>query len=64
MTWVISVQANTNERSLSGNLGVWIFLGLCALIVISQIAPMLWQMKKQSRQVAEQSKLPNQQQVH
>jgi len=34
---------------------VWVFLGLCALIVIAQLAPMFFNLKKQSKAASEQS---------
>jgi hypothetical protein len=64
VTSVISAQAASNERVLSGNLAVWIFLGLCALIIVAQVAPMLWQINKRSRQLADQTAASKQPQVH
>jgi len=34
---------------------VWVFLGLCALIVIAQLAPMVFNLKRQSKAANEQS---------
>lgn len=42
---------------------VWGFLGLCALIIIAQVAPMISAIKKQSKSAAEQSKAVKQQQL-
>lgn len=42
---------------------VWGFLGLCALIIIAQIAPMISSLKKQSRTAAEQAKAVKHQQL-
>lgn len=61
---VTAAEVITNERSLSGNLAVWIFLGLCALIIVAQVVPMLWQMNKQSRQITSKTEVSDQPQAH
>lgn len=42
---------------------VWGFLGLCALIILAQIAPLILNLKKQSRIAAEQTKAVKQHQL-
>jgi len=47
--------AATGERELDGNLAVWIFLGFCALIIVAQIFPLVWQLlHKRSEQTVGQ----------
>ena len=47
--------AATGERDLDGNLAVWIFLGFCALIIVAQLFPMVWQLiRKRSEQAVGQ----------
>jgi hypothetical protein len=47
--------AATGERELDGNLAVWIFLGFCALIIVAQIFPLVWQLlHKRSEQTVVQ----------
>ena len=42
---------------------VWGFLGLCALIILAQIAPLILNLKKQSKVAAEQAKAVKQHQL-
>ncbi|MBK5274759.1 MAG: hypothetical protein JJE30_06880 [Desulfuromonadales bacterium] len=42
---------------------VWGFLGLCALIIIAQIAPLIRNLRKQSKAAAEQTKAAELQQL-
>lgn len=42
---------------------VWGFLGLCALIILAQIAPMILNLMKHSKITAEQTKTVKQQQL-
>ena len=42
---------------------VWGFLGLCALIILAQIAPLIFNLKKQSRVAAERTKTVKQHQL-
>ena len=47
--------AAAGERELDGNLAVWIFLGFCALIIVAQLFPMVWQLlRKRSEQAVGQ----------
>ena len=47
--------AAAGERELDGNLAVWIFLGFCALIIVAQIFPLVWQLlHKRSEQAVGQ----------
>ena len=43
---------------------VWGFLGLCALIIVAQVAPLISNLKKQSKLAAEQTKSVKIQQLH
>jgi len=43
------------ERDLEGSLAIWIFLGFCALIIVAQLFPMVWQLiRKRSEQAVGQ----------
>ncbi|MDA8415285.1 MAG: hypothetical protein M0023_16040 [Desulfobacteraceae bacterium] len=48
--------AATEGRDTTSAPIVWGFLGLCALIIIAQIIPMISNLRKQSQAAAEQSK--------
>jgi len=36
--------AASGERDLTGNLAIWMFLGFCALIIVAQLFPLVWQL--------------------
>jgi hypothetical protein len=42
---------------------VWGFLGLCALIILAQIAPMILNLRKQSKTAVKQAQTAKQQQL-
>lgn len=47
--------AATGERELASNYAVWMFLGFCALIIVAQIFPLVWQLfHKRSKHAAGQ----------
>ena len=52
----IKAFAATDARSNSSETMVWGFLGLCALIVVAQVAPLLRNLKKHSDVAVEQTK--------
>jgi hypothetical protein len=52
----IQAFAATEGRSNPSETIVWGFLGLCALIIIAQIVPVIRNFKKQSRIAVEQTK--------
>jgi len=52
----ISAFAAAEGRSNPSEIIVWGFLGLCALIIIGQIAPMIRNLKKQSRVAGRETK--------
>lgn len=51
----IPALAAAEERSNSAEFFIWGFLGLCALIVVAQIAPLIFTLKKQPKETAEQT---------
>jgi hypothetical protein len=53
---VIPALAVTEGRSNPSEFFVWGFLGCCALIIVAQVAPMIRNIRKQSRIEAEQTK--------
>lgn len=53
---VIPALAATEERNHSSEFFVWGFLGCCALIIVSQVVPLIRDFRKQSRIAAEQTK--------
>jgi galactitol-specific phosphotransferase system IIC component len=55
--------AATESRGNSSESIIWGFLGLCALIVIAQIAPMIRNLRKQSKTAADQTKAAKLQQL-
>ena len=59
----IPVVAATESRGNSSESIVWGFLGLCALIIIAQIAPMIKNLRKRSKTAAEQAKTTTLQQL-
>jgi hypothetical protein len=59
----IPAVAATESRGNSSESIVWGFLGLCALIIIAQIAPMIRNLRKQSKIAAEQTKAAKLQQL-
>jgi hypothetical protein len=59
----IPAVAAAESRSNSSESIVWGFLGLCALIIIAQIAPMIRNLRKQSKMAAEQTKTAKLQQM-
>jgi hypothetical protein len=52
----IPAVADAEGRSNSSETLVWGFLGLCSLIIVAQIAPMIRNLRKQSQAAAEQTK--------
>jgi hypothetical protein len=52
----IPASAATEGRGDTAEPLVWAFLGLCALIIIAQIAPLVLLLRKQSKITAEQTK--------
>jgi hypothetical protein len=48
--------AATESRSSQPETVVWGFLGLCALIILAQIAPLVRNLKKHSKMASEQTK--------
>lgn len=48
--------AVTEERSHTPDFFVWGFLGCCALIIVSQVVPLIRNVRKQSSIAAEQTK--------
>lgn len=71
ITVISGLLAATANQALAAEVGrsnpseplVWGFLGLCALIVIAQIVPMLINLMKHSRSAAEQTKAVERQQL-
>lgn len=59
----IEALAAEAKRSNPSEPIVWGFLGLCALIIIAQIAPMIINLKKQSKIAAKQTKTVKQHQL-
>ena len=59
-TMAIPALAATEERGNPDNLVVWMFLGLCALIIVAQIAPLIRNVRKQTKLASEQAKAPEQ----
>jgi len=59
-SWVSAAEVG---RSNPSEPLVWGFLGLCALIILAQIAPMIFNVKKQSKIAAERTKAVKQQQL-
>lgn len=55
-TTAISAVAAAEARSNPSEPFVWGFLGLCALIIVAQIAPLISNLKKQSKITTEQIK--------
>lgn len=55
--------AAAEGRSNPSETIVWGFLGLCALIIVAQIAPMIRNFKKQSKITVEQTKAIEHQQL-
>ena len=56
----IPALAATEERGAPDNLVVWMFLGLCALIIVAQITPLIRNVRKQSKLASEQTKASEQ----
>jgi hypothetical protein len=56
--------AAAEERGQPDNLVVWLFLGLCAMIVIAQIVPLIGHARKHARDAAEQAQARQQKQSH
>ncbi len=48
--------SGSEGRSNPPDVMIWGFLGLCALIIIAQVAPMISNLKKQTKIAAEQTK--------
>ena len=57
---VVPALAVTDSRNLPTYFLVWGFLGCCALIIVTQIVPMILEFRKQSKLAAAQKKLPEQ----
>ncbi len=47
--------STTGEREQPNNFVVWLFLGLCALIIIAQIAPLIRNLGKHAKIAAEKT---------
>lgn len=60
---IIPALAADEGRSNPSDPIVWGFLGFCALIIIAQIAPLIRNLKKQSKIAAEQAKTVKHQQL-
>lgn len=60
-TTAIPALAAAIERSNTSEPIVWGFLGLCALIIIAQIAPMIFNIKKQPKITVEETKTAKEQ---
>ena len=63
LVWAMPAFSGADERSNPPNVIVWGFLGLCALIIVAQIAPMIRSLKKQTKIAAEQTKAEKAHQV-
>jgi hypothetical protein len=63
-TTAIPALAATDERVQPDNFVVWMFLGLCALIIVAQVAPMIWSARKHARLAADQAKKSAQTQLN
>lgn len=61
---VIPALAATEERAQPNNFVVWVFLGLCALIIVAQVAPLIWNARKHARHAADQAKKSAQTQLN
>lgn len=53
---VIPALAATEERNHTPEFFIWGFLGCCALIIVSQVVPLIRNFRNQSRIAAEQTK--------
>jgi hypothetical protein len=53
---VIPALAVTEGRSHPPEFFIWVFLGCCALIIVAQVAPLIRNVRKQSKIAAEQTK--------
>jgi len=60
-TTVIPALAATEERSHAPEFFIWGFLGCCALIIVSQVVPLIRNVRKQSKIAAEETKEVKQQ---
>lgn len=60
---IIPALAAAEGRSNPSEPIVWGFLGFCALIIIAQVAPLIRNLKKQSKIAAEQTKAVKHQQL-
>lgn len=71
ITMITSLLASTAIPALAATEGrgnpsdpiVWGFLGFCALIIIAQVAPLVRNLKKQSKAAAEQTNTVKHQQL-
>jgi hypothetical protein len=61
---VIPALAATDERAQPDNFVVWMFLGLCALIIVAQVLPMIWSARKHARLAADLAKKSAQTQLN
>jgi hypothetical protein len=52
----IPAQAVSEGRNHSSDFFIWGFLGCCALIIVAQIAPLIRNVRKQSKTAAEHIK--------
>jgi membrane protein YdbS with pleckstrin-like domain len=59
----ISALAAAEGRNNTSEPIVWGFLGLCALIILAQIAPMILNLRKQSKTVVKQAQAEKQHQL-
>ena len=59
-----SALAATDGRAHPDNLAVWIFLGFCALIIVAQIAPLIWIVKRHIKLAAREAKTSEQTNVN
>ena len=58
---VIPALAVTEERNHTPEFFVWGFLGCCALIIVSQVVPLIRNFRDQTKEAAEQTKEVKQQ---
>lgn len=54
-TTAIPALAAANDRPDPGGLAIWLFLGLCALIIIAQIVPFFRLIGKRNEKVADEA---------
>ena len=60
----IPALAAAEERGHPDNLVVWMFLGLCAMIIVAQIVPLVGNARRQAKLASQQAKAQQQRQSH